>query len=261
MSREWTAAPLDFSRRADLERVPELMDGPCSFEDLRACLRDLSRVNRLTLAYRPVMRFMERVAAQGGGRPLRIVDVGSGYGDTLRRIVGWAGRRGLAVELLGVDLNPNAVRAAREASPAASRIEWLAGDVREIAAAQDADVVLCSLLMHHLPEDEIVELMRWMERTARVGWFICDLHRMPVPYRLFSAAMRGPWWHPFIRVDGLASIRRSFRREDWERICREAGVWDRVRLLEYRPARLCVERLRQGSPPCRLVNLSSASVG
>lgn len=245
MSDPNVVVPLDFSRRADLREVTELMDGPCSFEELRGCLRDLSRVNRLTLAYRPVMAFMERVLTLGkAGRPLRIVDVGSGFGDTLRTIERWAAERRVAVELVGLDLNGDAVRAAREATPAASRVRFVLGDVFSVGEAQDADLVICSLVMHHLPEEEIVRLLGWMERTARVGWFVCDLHRMPMPYRLFSALMRGPWWHRFIRVDGMASIRRSFRAEDWERICRAAGMWESVRLLKYRPARLCVERLR-----------------
>ena len=40
----------DFSRRAQLT---ELMDEPCSREQLRACLRDLARVNRWFMGYRP----------------------------------------------------------------------------------------------------------------------------------------------------------------------------------------------------------------
>ncbi|GAC1422758.1 MAG: class I SAM-dependent methyltransferase [Acidobacteriaceae bacterium] len=234
---------LDFSRRADLE---ELMDRPCPYEELRACLHDLSWVNRLTSAYRPTMLFLERLREQARQqkRPLRIVDVGCGYGDTLRHIERWAAQRGFAVSLVGADLNPNAIRAAREATSPESSIEWFAGDVTECPAAAEADVVVTSLVTHHLREPEIVALLQWMERTARVGWFICDLHRKPIPYHLFSLLMRGPWWHRFIRHDGMASIRRSFLHDDWERMCASAGVGPSVVIREYRPARLCVEQLR-----------------
>lgn len=250
MAESPAAVPLDFSRRADLAQVPELMDGPCSYEEMRACLCDISRVNRLTLAYRPVLDFMgrafgsEAARAISVSRAIRIVDVGSGYGDTLRRVERWAAQHRVEVDLLGVDLNPDAVRAAREATPNGSRVRFLAGDVFATDEARQPDIVLCTLMMHHLPEPEIIRLLAWMERSASVGWFICDLHRMPVPYRLFSTLMRGPWWQRFIRPDGLASIRRGFRHDDWERMCGAAGVWHSVRLREYRPARLCVERLR-----------------
>jgi len=239
-------ARLDFSHRAELE---ELMDGPCSYEELRDCLRDISRVNRLTWAYRPTMQWLDRVvdshahSSSGlrGAGPLRIIDVGCGYGDMLRRIEGWAASRQLEVALTGIDLNPDAVRAAREATPASSRIQWIAGDLYTCAAAAEADIVISSLVMHHLTEKEIVRFVAWMDRTARVGWFINDLHRQATPYRIFSLLMRGPWWHRFVRADGLASIRKSFVPEDWRRICSAAGV--AAEISEFRPARLCVGRI------------------
>ena len=226
------------------------MDGPCSYEELRDCLRHLAWVNRLTRAHRPVMQWVERVAqAQSGrDRPLKIVDVGCGYGDMLRRIERWAERRGVAVELVGVDVNANAARAAREATPAASRITWVHGDVQTCTETADADLVTATGMMHHLTEAEIVGLLEWMERTARVGWFIVDLHRKPVPYRVFDVMMRGPWWHRFIRPDGLRSLRRSFLAEDWRRMCAAAGLdAGTVAIREHRPARLWVERMKEKS--------------
>jgi SAM-dependent methyltransferase len=236
---------LDVSRRAELT---EQMEGPCSYEDLRDCLHDLARVNRLTLSHRPIMAWLERAATIHRSRssaPLRIVDVGCGYGDMLRQIERWAVRRKLAVELIGVDLNANAVRAAREATPGGSGIRWITGDAYSSPETTQADVVLTSLVMHHLAEDEIIRFLAWAERTATLGWFIADLHRKAVPYYVFGAAMRGPWWHRFIRPDGLISIRRSFLREDWERMCSAAGLSaGQFEIRDYRPARLCVGHLQ-----------------
>jgi len=228
------------------------MDGPCSYDELRDCLRDIAKVNRLTFAGRPTIDWLARVTERRGsdapgphlaldlGR-LRIVDVGCGYGDTLRRIERWAGERGLDVELMGVDLNPAAVRIAREATPAGSRIEWIAGDVYSCVA--EADLAISSLLTHHLAEEEIVRFLEWMERTARVGWFVNDLHRQAVPYYVFRAVAAVAGWHPFVRHDGPVSIRRSFVREDWRRMCAAAGL-DAVTIAEWRPARLCVGRVK-----------------
>ena len=77
---------VDFSQRADLS---ELMDGPCSYEELRDCLRDIAKVNRLTMAYRPTLQWLERVV-DSGSKPLRIVDVGCGYGCGRARAT-WSG--------------------------------------------------------------------------------------------------------------------------------------------------------------------------
>ena len=80
---------LDFSRRAQLT---ELMDEPCSYAELRDCLRDLMHVNRTVLTYRPTLEWLEQFAGVTNG-PLHIVDVGCGAGDMLRRIEQWAGEK------------------------------------------------------------------------------------------------------------------------------------------------------------------------
>lgn len=234
---------LDFSRRAQLE---ELMDGPCSYEELRRCLEHLAIVNRLTLAHRHTIRWLDRIPQlQKTERAVRLVDIGCGYGDMLRRIEQWAANRGIPVELIGVDINPNALRAAREATPATSCIRWVLGDAPTSPEAQDVDLVTSCGVFHHLDQDEIVRLLAWMDSTARIGWYITDLHRKPVPYHVFGLLMRGPWWQPFIRRDGLSSIRRSFLAEDWQRMCARAGIdLAEVRIEERRPARLCAGRIK-----------------
>ncbi len=230
---------VDFSQRAELV---EMMDRPCSYEELRACLHDIARVNRLTFAHRPTISWMEElVAANPQTKSLRVVDVGCGYGDTLRKIDAWAAKRGIAVELTGIDLNPDAIRAAKEATPPAQCIEWIVGDALSDATTGEIDVVVCSLLTHHLTDSQIVQFLQWMEGTARFGWFINDLHRQRVPYHLFRLLARFTNWHPFVKHDGPASIRRSFVVEDWQKLCAAAGLDEEtVSIREYRPARLCV---------------------
>jgi SAM-dependent methyltransferase len=234
---------LDFSQRANLI---ELMDLPCSYEELRACLHDIARVNRLTLAQRPTLSWLERlIAACPLSAPLRIVDVGCGYGDTLRKIDRWAAKRGVAVQLTGIDLNPDAIRAARESTPSSQQIEWLVGDALADHTDGPIDVVICSLLTHHLTNSQIVLFLRWMEQTARRGWFIDDLHRKPVPYHLFRLWARFADWHPFVKNDGPVSIRRSFVTEDWQALCAAAEIsGESISIKEHRPARLCVGRVK-----------------
>ena len=238
------SAELDFSCRAELS---ELMDQPCSYEELRACLRDIALVNSLTFAHRPTLSWLNRLvdAMPRSAAPLRIVDVGCGYGDMLRRIDAWAVKRGIAVTLTGIDLNPDAIRAAREATSSRQRIDWRIGDALSDFSMSDTDVVLSTLMTHHLPDPGIVRFLEWMEAGAQRGWFINDLHRQPVPYHLFRLWARFSNLHPFVRHDGPVSIRRSFVPDDWEKLCGAARIApETVTIKEYRPARLCVGRVK-----------------
>jgi SAM-dependent methyltransferase len=223
------------------------MDMPCSYDDMRSCLRDIGRINRLTWAYRPTLIWLDELAAArpAGAGPLRLVDVGCGYGDMLRRIDAWASRRGIAVALTGIDSNGDAIRAAREATSPGQKIEWKVGNALTEDPATEIDIVLCSLLTHHLENEQIVRLLQWMEKAARRGWFINDLHRQAIPYRVLRLWGRFSNWHPFVRHDGPVSIRRSFVAEDWRRLCAAAGcVEDEISIREFRPARLCVGRIK-----------------
>jgi hypothetical protein len=169
--------------------------------------------------------------------------VGSGGGDMLRCVERWAKRRGVAVTLTGIDLNPHAARAAREFTPATSAIEWLAGNA--FTYADSVDVVLSSLFTHHLEEAEIVRFLAWSEAVARHGWFVNDLCRESTPYRLFGLLAKAMRWHRFVQHDGPVSFRRSFREDDWQRMIRDAGIMAAdVRLVRWTPARLCVERIK-----------------
>jgi SAM-dependent methyltransferase len=236
---------LDLSLRADLHDLPELMDQPCTYAELTACLRDIARVNRLTFAHRPTLSWLEDVIALAPARPLHIVDVGCGYGDTLRRIHVWAAKRGVATTLTGIDLNPDAIRAAKAATPATHNIQWIQGNALSYSSPEGIDIVLSTLLTHHLANDEIVRFLGWMEETARCGWFINDLHRKAVPYHAFRMMAGLARWHPFVRHDGPVSIRRSFVAEDWERLCLAAHLPPSlVSIKEYKPARLCVGRIK-----------------
>ena len=243
-------ARVDFTRRTAPADLPEWMDEPCAYAEFRDCVRDIGSVNRWTFAYRPTLSFLRKAlsARLESAVPLRIVDVGSGGGDPLRRIALWARRHRVAVELTGIDLNPHATAAAREfsgADPRFAEIHWLTGDVFTEPAAQNCDVVLSSLVTHHMSDAEIVRFLSWMERTAQTGWFINDLVRSAKAYRLFRTMARLRRWHPFVQHDGLVSIRRAFREDDWRRLIAEAGIpAESVGIEQPVPGRLCVTRLR-----------------
>ena len=228
-------------RFAARSTASEWMDAPdLDPAELARCLDDLAVVNSVTLARAPTIGFLRR-AARGRDR-LSVLDVGYGQGDMLRRIARWGKRRGVALRLEGVDLSPASAVAARAATPSWMDIRYRTGDVFDEAPGS-VDVIVSSLFTHHLGDEEVVRFLRWMERTARVGWFVNDLHRHAMAFYGFKALSAVAGWHPMVRHDGPVSVARSFRRADWERLLDQAGVTARVRW--HVPFRYCVSRLRE----------------
>jgi len=218
------------------------MDGDCSYQDFRDCLRSLEQVNRWFLGYRPTLTWLKRLSLESQG-PIRILDVGSGGGGLLRQIAAWARHRGIAVHLTGIDLNPFAARAAAEATPPDLDIQWLTGDALAYRPQHPIHIVVSSLTAHHLEDDQIVALLKWMETTAQAGWFLNDLERSERTSRIFGWAAKLARWHRFVQHDGPVSFRRAFRKEDWLSLLAAAQVpLDAVTLEPWRPGRLCVGR-------------------
>jgi len=234
------------SNRADPSLLTEWMDEPCTYEDWRACIKDLAQVNRLTLAHRPTIQWLNRlVGPLPTQETLRILDVGSGGGDMLQTIAEWAKRRKLRVSLTGIDLNPFAARAANELIPKAHGIQWITGDAYSYAPSAGIDVVLSSLFTHHLPEPEIVRFLSWMESVTQSGWFINDLHRSKITPALFAALATAAHWHRFVRHDGPVSIHRGFVKKDWQSMCSKARInLNNIRIESRFPGRLCVGRYK-----------------
>jgi 2-polyprenyl-3-methyl-5-hydroxy-6-metoxy-1,4-benzoquinol methylase len=242
----WPNAQIDFGRRVSPSELPELMDGDCSYEDFRDCLRSLEKVNRWLLGYRPTLAWLERLP-HGLRHPIHIVDVGSGGGDLLRQIAGWARRRGIPVQLTGIDLNPYAGRAAAESTPEELGITWVTGDALTYQPNKPIDIIVSSLMAHHLEDDEIIALLQWMEGAARIGWFINDLERSERTCRMFRLAAEMVRWHRIVRHDGPVSFRRAFRKDDWVRLLSGAEVpLEAVSVKRWRPGRLCVGRRKRG---------------
>jgi 2-polyprenyl-3-methyl-5-hydroxy-6-metoxy-1,4-benzoquinol methylase len=232
---------ISFDQRAQLT---ELMDQPSSYEEFRACLRDLEKVNRTVLAYRPTLRWLQQFESSTA-ETINILDVGFGAGDMLRRIEQWTRNTFLTVHLTGIDLNPHCIRAAREVAPPASRIKWFTADVFSYKPTAPVDIVLSSIFTHHLTDAEIVRFLQWMEHSAQRGWFINDLARSARSYKLFKLLARHMGWHRFVQHDGPVSILRSFTSDDWRGYIHEAGLDHLpIKVFSAWPGRLCVSRVK-----------------
>jgi 2-polyprenyl-3-methyl-5-hydroxy-6-metoxy-1,4-benzoquinol methylase len=230
------------SKLAVRSRQEEQMDAadldPAVYEQV---LHDLARVNRWTFTAHPVLAFMKR--AIGDAKSFRLIDVGFGDGDILRAIARWARRRGIAADLVGVDLNEKSVRAAQIATPPDLAIDYRAGDYLDQPGP--FDFVISSQVTHHMTDDQLTTFLRYMEAEARMGWLVCDLHRHGFAHWGYPILARLMGVHRIVREDGQLSIARSFRPREWQELLAEAAIPPgEARVVRRFPFRLCVERVR-----------------
>ncbi|MEO3472218.1 methyltransferase domain-containing protein [Roseomonas sp. CAU 1739] len=217
MARSWLRARSD-----EAERMDDAAQGEAAF---RSALRDLEFLNRISFGYRPTLRWLDRLVARTGVRSLSVLDVGAGGGDMLRRIDHWGRARGVAVALTGLDRSPAAAAAARAAGTPGA---WITADLFDLPGDARYDVIVSALFTHHLPDADLVRFLRWMERHARHGWMINDLHRHAMPWIGLWLGTRLMRLDPMVVHDSTISVARAFTRRDWRRLTAEAGTPARI---------------------------------
>ncbi len=202
----------------------ELLDDPViPKEALYKNLRELHTINTLLGGYDVIYDGMRRLLSSNPKQTLKVLDIGSGGGDTLRMIHKKFAKKN-DLSLTGVDLKQDCIDYSRK-NCESEKIEFIKSDYRDLLGhASDYDIITASLFCHHLTNDEIVELLQWMSQNARVGIVINDLERHFLAYYsikwltgLFSSSY-------LVKNDAPLSVLRAFKRKEWEELLRQAGI-------------------------------------
>ncbi len=202
---------IKLSHRSDKK---EYIDDPEIDADLlRQTYQELMTVNICTLGYWPTMNavkyFLDR---HGHDHEISILDIGCGDGEILRRIEDYGRKRNIPLALTGIDLNPEVIVAASQLTT--SKINFIHGNIFANNGTT-YDIIISSLTMHHLTDQEIVKLMRWMTTHAHIGWSISDLNRRAFAYYFAICFVKLARLNHVICHDAPLSVARSFRRKDW----------------------------------------------
>lgn len=212
----------------------EYMDDPqVDARVLRQTYQELKSINICTLGYWPTMSAVEYFLSRcARDRVTKILDIGCGDGEILRRIDHYGRKNNFSLELTGIDLKSQAIAAA--VTRTASKINFIHGDIFAQSEDETYDLIINSLTMHHMTNQEIVKLIQWMTRHARIGWSISDLDRRAVAYYFIKYFARLGRFNHVICHDAPLSVARSFRRGDWIDLVTQAGIGlDSVKISWY----------------------------
>jgi SAM-dependent methyltransferase len=214
---------LDFRRRSHEQEWLDRDD--IDPAELRAVLRDLARFNTAFFGHSPILKWLGRVLGRERNcSGPTILDVGCGYGDLLRAIRRWSNKRNLKPTLLGVDLNPETIRIAREVTDQDDQIEFAVMDVFDLPPGRRFDLIVSSLVAHHLSDEKLRDFLVLLERASTQGWLIYDLQRHRLLYEVIGAASRLARLHPMVTKDGQISVMRSLTRKEWTDRIAAAGI-------------------------------------
>jgi SAM-dependent methyltransferase len=219
--------------RTRLSGASELMDlGGSDRRELEEALRNLAWINRRLGGLRLVLRELPRLIAVAS-RPIRILDVATGYADVPRAVVTWLRRRGIAVSVKCLDRHREVLRIAARASLPFPEIRCLAGDATSLPFSDGSfDLVVASLVLHHMEGDGPVRLLREVWRVSRRSVLVNDLRRGLPAYLVTWAFLHAAFRNRLILFDGPLSVRRSYTPSEAADLIGRAG-WGRARILRH----------------------------
>jgi len=206
---------------------PEMMDLPgIDGRLLEEDLRNLRIINRflggLSATRKHIARFFARLPHD---REIRILDLASGSGDHPIALVRYARSVGRRVHITAVDRNPTMLNVSRRLTAGFPEIRILEADIMDLdGKTWDAEIVLCSLALHHFSTQDAVRLLATMNRLSSVGFIVNDLNRNWIAAWSAWVYSHLTSRNPLTLNDTYASVLRAFTPSELRTMSERAGI-------------------------------------
>jgi 2-polyprenyl-3-methyl-5-hydroxy-6-metoxy-1,4-benzoquinol methylase len=156
--------------------------------------------------------------------PQTILDVGCGGGAFTMELA----RSYPQAKVTGIDISQQAISYANKQltnQPALTNLTFQLTDKSTLAyPANQFDLVTATLVCHHLTDEELIAFLKQSVHIAKSAVILNDLHRHPLASLGFGVVAPLFFRNRLIWHDGLLSIKRSFKRNDWMRYLQAADI-------------------------------------
>ena len=126
---------------------------------------------------------------------------------------------------LGLDISETAIALAQQRKGLIAQVTFqLQPEATLALPPQSVDIVLTTLVCHHMDDDDLVLFLQTAFQAARKAVIINDLHRHPVAYWFYKILSPCLFRNRLITHDGLVSIQRSFTRAEWRQLLKQAHI-------------------------------------
>lgn len=233
------------NRSYELEHLDK---GDYTPEEYEGCIVELQLVNQWLGDASALRRTLLREIEETNLQSFSVLDVGAGSGELLRVIGKWAQAGGRRARLCGVELNARSAFAIVAESQTLPEITAVRGNAFQLPFADGAfDYAICSLFTHHFVDEQVVAVLRELNRVARRRIVVIDLHRHPVAYYFYTTVGRLFLHNRLLREDGALSILRSFKPGELAALANAARLKN-VTVGRYFPYRLVLSARPEYAP-------------
>jgi ubiquinone/menaquinone biosynthesis C-methylase UbiE len=189
----------------DADEIPE--------PDLIQNLKELKFINTFLGGHDVIKKGLKKF----GKESHKILEIGSGGGDNLMMLKKHFPENDYA----GLDIKEVCITYSESLD---SQINWIKEDYKKHQPDKPYDLIFNSLFCHHFDDDALIEMLIWMNKNSKNGFFIGDLHRHWLAYysikfltKLFSKSY-------LVKNDAPLSVQRGFTKKEWVILLKKAGI-------------------------------------
>ena len=211
---------IDLSQRSYQKELMDADDIP--FADMAQTLKELNIVNTKLGGHAITISGVKQLMP--GKTGVSVCEIGCGGGDNLFAIDRYCRRHSIDARFTGIDINPECISFAKQQYPHL-QCNWICSDYADVDFFdKKPDVIFTSLFCHHFTDEQLLLMLRWLRRNSNSGFFINDLHRHWLAFYLIKYITRYFSRSYLVKNDASLSVARSFRRSDWSRLFKDAGL-------------------------------------
>lgn len=183
--------------------IPELLDSDDGTpSEIAASLSDLNGINRRFGGISTTQALVEQIAGKLDAKSISLLEVAAGTGAVPAAVAAAMAQTGVAIEVTLLDRAASHLKNGNRGA--------VAGDALALPFSDASfDVVSCSLFVHHLTPDEVVQFLNEGLRVCRTAVLINDIVRSRVHLGLVYAGM--PLYRSRLtQHDAPASVRQAY---------------------------------------------------
>lgn len=212
---------MQFKIRSSQEEYLDNKDIPVG--DLYRNLHELDVINTYLGGYQVSLRGLRQILASRKDIH-NILDIGFGGGDSIKQMARYAQKLKRQLFFYGVDLKQDCLTYAAKNLSELKNKQLICDDYKNIPPELlcKVDIIHCSLFLHHLTDEEIIELFKFCKEHGCVV-LANDLHRNWLAYysiKFLTALFSKSW---LVKNDACLSVLRAFKKRELLTLLKRAG--------------------------------------
>jgi 2-polyprenyl-3-methyl-5-hydroxy-6-metoxy-1,4-benzoquinol methylase len=210
----------DFKQRSLKKEILDRSDIP--LQDIERNLKELEWINSHLGGHSITINGLTNLT--GDRKIISVCEIGCGGGDNLNAIERYCKKNNVDVSFTAIDINKDCIAYAK-ANVISQKVDFIVSDYSAVHfRTAKPDIIFSSLFCHHFSDDQLVQMLAWMNENASVGFFINDLHRHLLAYYFIRISSEIFSRSYLVKNDAPLSVLRGFRKIEWERLLIKAGL-------------------------------------